>query len=378
MRTSDAIPRGRPVMMRTRAAALVAGCVVLLGNAGTALAATPDATVGLGGYHTKLKGGDALPVAEFVSGEAAGKAAPTNQWYSSVMFQRWSQVIHAHPMTYLATEEGFELGLPAKRFANVGGSLEVSYAHAPAIVVAPLGFKPNDARLSKFSDWLAQVSMAAGAGESLTATVLHGSPFSYYESSTGDVRFRFAAKPDIFSDPTDAAHDKRVVAVTIAGQSYAIFAPTGATWQWTQPTELVLQLPAGARYFSVAGLPDARAATLGDFLAVAYAFPTDTRVEWSFDEAASKVRSVFRVQTVAKEGQNLTTFMGLYPHHWSSVVSDHPSQYGYDSVRGRIRLVPGNSFTLERAVSRFRPHVARAGRSGQQGECRQPAGRGSG
>ena len=356
MRMSHAIPRGRSVMMFTRAAALIAGGLVLLGNAGITLAATPDATIGLGGYYTKLKSGDpALPVAEFVSGEAAGKAAPTNQWYSSVMFQRWSQVIHAHPMTYRATEEGFEVGLPTKRFANVGGSLEVSYPHVPAIVVSPVGFKPKDARLSKFSDWLAQVSMAAGQGESLTATVLHGSPFSYYESSTGDVRFRFAAKPEIFSDPADAAHDKRVVAVTIAGQSYAIFAPTGATWQWAQPTELVLQLPADARYFSVAGLPDARETTLRDFLAVAYAFPTDTRVEWSYDEAAGKVRSVFRVQTAAKEGQNLTTFMGLYPHHWSSVVSDHPSQYGYDSVRGRIRLVPGNSFTLERMHHGFVP-----------------------
>ncbi len=356
MRMSHAIPRGLSVMMFTRAAALIAGGLGLLGNAGITLAATPDATIGLGGYYTKLKSGDpALPVAEFVSGEAAGKAAPTNQWYSSVMFQRWSQVIHAHPMTYRATEEGFEVGLPTKRFANVGGSLEVSYPHVPAIVVSPVGFKPKDARLSKFSDWLAQVSMAAGPGESLTATVLHGSPFSYYESSTGDVRFRFAAKPEIFSDPADAAHDKRVVAVTIAGQSYAIFAPTGATWQWAQPTELVLQLPADARFFSIAGLPDARDTTLRDFLAVAYAFPTDTRVEWSYDEAASKVRSVFRVQTAAKEGQNLTTFMGLYPHHWSSVVSDHPSQYGYDTVRGRIRLVPGNSFALERMHHGFVP-----------------------
>lgn len=356
MRMSDAMPLTRSIRTLGGAARVAAGCMLLLGSASLAMAATPDATLGQGGYYTKLKGGDGvLPVAEFVSGDAVGKAAPTNQWYSSVMFQRWSQPLHAHPMTYRATEEGFELGLPTKRFANVGGSLEVSYAHAPAIVVAPLGFKPQDARLSKFSDWLAQVSMAAGAGESLTATVLHGSPFSYYECSTGDVRFRLAARPDILADPTDVARDKRVAAVTVAGQSYAIFAPTGATWQWTQPTELVLHLPANARYFSIAGLADAREATLRDFLAVAYAFPTDTRVEWSYDEATSKVRSVFRVQTVAREGQNLTTFMGLYPHHWSSVVSEHPSQYGYDSVRGRIRMVPGNSFTLERTYTGFVP-----------------------
>jgi endoglucanase Acf2 len=356
MHMSHAISRGRRLMMFARSVAFIAGGLTLLGSAGVSWAADPDARIGLGGYHTKLKGGDGpLPVAEFVSGEAVGKAAPTNQWYSSVMFQRWSQVIHAHPMTYLATEAGFEVGLPSKRFANEGGSLELSYPHVPAIVVSPVDFKPQDARLSKFSDWLAQVSMAASQDKALTATVLHGSPFSYYESSTGDVRFTFPAKPEVFSNPTDAARDKRVVGVTVSGKPYAIFAPTGATWQWTQPTELVLQLPADARYFSIAGLPDASDATLSDFHKVAYAFPTDTRVEWSYDEAASKVRSVFKVQTVAKEGENLTTFMGLYPHHWSGVVSDHPSKYGYDSVRGRIRLVPGNSFTLERAYKGFVP-----------------------
>ena len=355
MRTSDATPRDRQIRTFGRTARAAALCMGLLAGAGTALAA-PDVTLGLGGYQTTLKGSaGVLPVAEYVSGEAVGKAAPTNQWYSSVMFQRWSQPIHAHPMTYRATEEGFELGLPTKRFANVGGSLELSYPHVPAIVVAPKGFKPADARLSKFSDWLAQVSMAASPGESLTATVLHGSPFSYYEISTGDVRFRLAARDAVLSDPTQPGGDPRVAAVTIAGRSYAIFAPTGATWEWTQPTELVLRLPADARYFSVAGLPDASESTLRDFLAVAYAFPTDTRVEWSYDEATGKVRSVYRVQTVAREGQNLATFMGLYPHHWSSVVSDHPSQYGYDSVRGRIRLVPGNSFTLERNHHGFVP-----------------------
>ena len=321
-----------------------------------ATAATPDVKLGLGGYYYTLKGGDGpLPVAEFVTGEAAGKAAPTNQWYSSVMFQRWSQPLHAHPMTYRATEQGFELGLPSKRHADVGGSLELSYPHVPAIVVVAGRIHAQGCAAVQVLRLARPGQHGGGPGEALTATVLHGSPFSYYELSKGDVRFRLAALDNVIADPTQAGQDPRVAAVTIAGQSYAIFAPTGSSWEWKQPTELVLRLPENARYFSVAGLPDASESTLRDFHAVAYAFPTDTRVEWSYDEAASKVRSVYRVQTAAKEGENLATLMGLYPHHWSAVVSDHPSKYGYDSVRGRIRLVPGNSFTLERTYNGFVP-----------------------
>ena len=158
---------------------LAAGCAALLAFAGSALAATPDTTLGRGAYHSRLDSSEGvLPVARFVAGDAAGRAAPTNQWHSSVMFQRWSQPLHAHPMTYRASERGFELGLPVKRFSTVGGSQELSYPHVPAIVVTPTAFMPRDARLSRFSDWLVQISMAARGGETLGATILQGSPFS--------------------------------------------------------------------------------------------------------------------------------------------------------------------------------------------------------
>jgi len=344
------MPLGRPERSRALVTGLAATALMTLGVAGVVdTVAAQTATSGLGTYRTEFKRGDPTPpVAEYITGAAIGKAAPTNQWYSSVMFKRWSQPIHALPMTYLATEEGFELGLPVKRVGTVNGIREVKYAHTPALVVSPVAFKPQDARLAKFSDWLAQISMASSDGATLTATVLHGNPFSYYEVSSGDVRFRLAAKPDAAVVPVDGTGDGRVAVLTIAGRSYAVFAPSGAKWEWAQPTELVLRLPAAARYFSVAGLPDANEATVREFAEVAYAFPTDTRVEWVYDERGSKVRSTFRVETVAKEGTNLTTVMGLYPHHWSGMASPPASKHGYDSVRGRIRLITGNSFTVER------------------------------
>jgi len=334
---------------RTRVLAMAAVAVAMAGADGfVAAAAAQTVTTGLGSYRTAVKRGDPVPpAAEFRSGEAAGRAAPTNQWYSSVMFQRWSQPIHALPMTYRASEGGFELGLPVKRVATVDGVREVKYAHVPALTVSPTGFKPEDARLAGFSDWLAQIRMAASDGASLSATVLHGSPFSYYECSSGDVRFRLSAKPDAAAVPAGDGPNGRVAVLTVAGRPYAIFAPSGATWEWTQPTELVLRLPPTARYFSVAGLPDAGRATVEEFAEVAYAFPTDTRVEWTYDERGSKVRSTFRVETVAREGTNRATLMGLYPHHWSGLASPPASKHGYDSVRGRIRLIAGNSFTVE-------------------------------
>ena len=216
--------------------------------------------------------------------------------------------------------------------------------------------------------------MAAGAGESLTATVLHGSPFSYYECSTGDVRFRLAAPSLRYSsDPTRPARDQRSRHVTIAGQSYAIFAPTGATWEWTQPTELVLRLPAGARYFSVAGLPDARETTLSDFLAVAYAFPTDTRVEWSYDEAASKVRSVYRVQDGGQGRTEPDDIDGPLP---PPLVECRVGPPFAARVRHGARPHPagaGQQLHARAHLPWLRPHVGRPAGRGQQGQRGQPA-----
>ncbi len=155
MRELDSIPAAPRLVRRPAVATVAAACLALLLTAGPAAAATaPDGAVavGLGTYYTKPRGGifglgaDAMPpAAEYRSGDALGKAAPTSQWYSSVMFQRWSQPIHAHPMTYRATEEGFELGLPTKQVAveDKGRKVEVRYPHVPAVVVAPLAFKPG-------------------------------------------------------------------------------------------------------------------------------------------------------------------------------------------------------------------------------------------
>ena len=324
--------------------------IVCCCHAGVAPAAGPDGAValGLGSHYPPSRAGEHPAKPAFMGGELAGKAPPTNQWYSSIVFERPSHPIHAHPMTYRATDEGFEIGMPSKLLQVVDAiQRAIRYPHVAAITVIPLAFKPGVARLTRASDWLARISMAGGTGEALDATVLHGSPFSYFECSTGDVLMRLASKPASTAGAGAASADPRISAFTVAGKAYAVFAPAGATWEWRAPTELVLHLPAKARYFSVAGLPDQNEATLRDFLAVAYAFPTSTRVDWAYDDKTSTARSSFTVQTEAKEGTNLTTFMGLYPHHWNSVKPEHVSHYQYESIRGPIRIISGNSFSVE-------------------------------
>lgn len=342
-----------------------AACIALIFSAaltGGARAANGRVQLGLGAYDTKPRSGlfsgadPTPPPAPYRTGKAQERAAPTNQWYSSVMFARPSFPIYAQPMTYRATDTGFELGLPDRIVDSPDpGRREVRYPHVAAVVVSPAGFKPGGPKLSGFSDWLARITWS-GDGGTFSATVLHGDPFSYYDCSSGDVDFKLNGAAAVLADPRDHSHDPRVAAFTIAGHSYAIFAPTGATWDWSHPNDIVLHLPAGRRYFSVAGLPNDKDRTIAAFLAVAYAFPTKTRAQYHYDQKTSTVSTTFRVTTTAMEGTNLTGFMGLYPHQWASVTPRPAALYTYDSVRGPIRLIAANSFVLEHTYHAFVPY----------------------
>ena len=51
--------------------------------------------------------------------EMAKRALPTNTWYSSLTYMKWSDVLHAHPLTFKATEAGLEMGVPSKEIAAI-------------------------------------------------------------------------------------------------------------------------------------------------------------------------------------------------------------------------------------------------------------------
>lgn len=329
---------------------------------GRAPAAAPLVALGAGHYATAPRPGtdDALtlpPDPRYRAGAELKLAAPAGQWYSSVLYQRWSRPLYALPLSFRAAPEGIEIGWPHGELVvgQPGGRRAMHWLHAAELTVAPLGFRPEDARLEQHGDWLARVRLGARSGPALHATVLHGSPYAYFDCDAGDValRIRGAASPlaPLPGDPREAP----VASFTTAGHAYALFAPTGARLEWSAPTQLVLHLPSRARYFSVAALPDATAATLAEFRRLAYAFPTDTRATWAYDETRGIVRTSFRVTTVARQGANRDTLLGLYPHHWAALETPLSERHRYATVRGPIRLIAGQAFATELRYHGFVP-----------------------
>jgi len=317
-------------------------------------AASTPVKAGEGTYFLAPKGRDkGLPAAPYRTEAMLKRAAPTSQWYSTLIFSDKPAPIFVQPLTVRTTGEGFEMALPSKEVTPTERrDTEIAYLHRDPLVIAPLAFKPGPAKLAGTGDWSIDISMASAADE-MRITVAHGNPYAYIRLSRGDLAVRLPAPGERFAADADA----RVLALRVKGKAYALFAPTGASWESVSATEWIARLPADKRYVSAAVLPDDKPETLALLTRHAYAFVEDTRVAWRYDVAASQVETTFSASTRVMEGPDNGPLYGLYPHHWFENVSV-TGKLGpaYDTVRGKIHLLAAPQFKTVYPYDGFVPY----------------------
>lgn len=310
-------------------------------------------SVGQGAWRQAVSSGDnSVPEANFRTAAMKERAAPTNQWYSSVMFTRWSEVLHAVPLSAKASPRGLEVGFPQKSIVPTERKdVEVVYAHTPDVTLRPLAFEPQAALLAGHSDWAVDIAFEA-QDRSLLTTLAHGSPFVYARLSHGDLALDLAA--GLTAQPWSA--DARVLLISGSGKLFAAFAPTGGRWH-SVAGSWHLQLPPDRRYVSLAVLPDRQEATLAQFLANAYSHIVDTRADYRIDSASSEVITRFSTKTKTWEGPEGSGILGLYPHHYhgNPTLTDHGIGR-LASIRGPIALKAAASFETRHRYTGFVPY----------------------
>jgi endoglucanase Acf2 len=328
------------------------GLVLGLLSAGP-LHAQPDLLkLGAGAVSLKPRGDDkAVPRAPYRTEAMQKRAAPTNQWYSSLIFNDKPENIYAQPLSVRPMPAGLEVALPKKAVVPTERKdVEIHYAHGNALTLSPVAFAPGRALLAGASDWAIDITMSQGA-DRFDATVAHGSPYAWLRVGRGDLRVRLPAAGERV-----AAADPRMLVLRVAGTAYALFGPTGVQWEQASATEWLARLPAGKGYVAVSALPDDSAATQALLLKHAYAAVTDTRVDWKVDRATGLVTTTFTATTQPLEGGETTPLLGLYPHHWYRNASvEGKLGPAYDTVRGKLRLLPASSFITTARYTGFVP-----------------------
>jgi endoglucanase Acf2/uncharacterized protein YjdB len=314
--------------------------------------------VGSGSYTTAFPGTDAAGRNTYpsgtpqLSGTAATKPVPTNDWWSNMVKVDHGGQAFNYPLSFRSKSEGLVVN-----YTIPGGASTTEYREpmsaVDAITVGVSGMAATRSTVSNHTDWTVTMNWNAG-GRDFNATVGLGMPFVYFTKGSADIA-RIAVGFNVSG--ATVSGNKVIIQNNFNSANYVVFGPAGSTW--TNNSGVFTSTLNGKNYWSMVMLPqgvdvNTAMATLEPY---AYTFPGNTAVAWTYNAATGAVRSTFTVTPDTKEGTNNVVPMGLLPHHWSRLASTsaQPNSYTYHTVRGQMKILLANSFTTENTFSGILP-----------------------
>ncbi len=301
-------------------------------------------SVGSGSYTKTFPGTDeagrnGFPgTAPLVSGVAATKPIPTNDWWSSLLkndvfggSNAFAENLFSYPIAMQTTNTGLVVSyIPFGVFDD-----------QDPIIVGVSGLNASKSTASDFSDWTVTMNWE----DKFQATSGIGMPFVYFNKNQSEV-----AAITVNLGTVTVSGEMITITDARNGADFAIYAPVGSTW--SQSGNTYTSSLNGKNYWSLAMLPQTQsdvAKIAEEYKRYAYVFPTNTMVAWEFDQARSVMRTEFIVETDVKEGTQTNVLMGILPHQWDHLADDSavPQEYVYNSVRGDIKTLNGNKFIVE-------------------------------
>jgi endoglucanase Acf2 len=304
--------------------------------------------VGSASYTTSFPGTDAAGRNGFpsglpqLSGNALNNPVPTNDWWSKLVKENHADNLFNYPMTFKTTDTG--LIVTYIPWGVIGDNT--------AIKVGLTGLNTSKTTVFDYSDWTVTMNWS-DSDNSLNATSGIGMPFIYYEKDNDDI-----VEITINSGTVTISNEIILIENASSGADFVVYAPLGSTW--TQDGNVLTSTLDGKDYWSMAMLPQDTSNinnVAEEYKKYAYVFPTNTTTTWSYNESNSKVTTTFNVTTDIKEGVNSNVLMGLLPHQWSNLASSSasPQEHSYQTVRGQLKTLDGNSFIVENTFKGILP-----------------------
>ena len=312
-------------------------------------------TVGSGSYTNSFPGVDQAGRNSFpsgapqVSGNAVGKPIPTNDWWSNLIKENHASNLYNYPMALQTINQGLNVNYIVP-VSTPNGSSQPIDGTLP-VVVGVSGLNTTRATVSDFTDWTVTMDWDDNTHH-FNATTGIAMPFLYFTKQSSDV-----AEVTVNNGSVSVTNEMMVITNSNNGSNYAIYAPIGSTW--TQNGNTYTSSLNGKNYWSLAYIPTAGSITniANEYKKYAYVFPANTEANWSYNESTSKLSTTFTVTTDVKEGTETNVLMGLLPHQWGYLApsSAQPTGYTFSTIRGDVKTLDGNTFTVENTFKGILP-----------------------
>lgn len=310
--------------------------------------------VGSGSYTNTFPGTDEAGRNGFpsgtpqLSGNAVGKPVPTNDWWSKLIKENHADNLFNYPMTLKTVNEGLVV-----TYIPWGVIDDIE-----PIIVGTTGMSASKATVSDYSDWTVTMNWNDGSHDFQAVSSI-GMPFLYFEKESDDI-----AQVTISQGTTVISNEMLLVTDARNGADFVVYAPEGSTWT-KNGTTYTSDLN-GKDYWSMVMLPLTNTSvetTANEYKKYAYVFPTNTTTTWAYNETSGVMKTDFEVSTETKEGTETKVLMGLLPHQWGNLTNDsaQPDKDSYATVRGELKTLHGNTFSIEntfRGILPTMPYLA--------------------
>lgn len=274
---------------------------------------------------------------------------PSTDWWTSLVTQQWSGQLWAYPSMVKAVPTGIAINFP-KTWKLSGNKSTMSLESASHLLVRGKNFVPQGALADSWSDWLVSFKMPQSSDVWLKATIGHGLPCTWIESSGVDLRVD-VEKPTFFSAtganvalPSAGAS----LGIETGGDCYGLFAPAGTRFSM-DGASLAIEFTGEQKWISVAVLPARK--DLSTYAPYAPVVPRSTKVTWDYSPEKGEVATHWALQTEnLAGGTERDVVQGWIPHHYDTnrgtKVGFKFNDLTYATPRGLMKCATGHDFSI--------------------------------
>ncbi len=289
----------------------------------------------------------------------------SNDWWQSAMIKKFGNTMNTLPfktgyskkgLSILTTTEGW---LPPQSETSVNMSIVTE--NTPDLYILPENLDTATAydRVHDYSDYTVDLQLCDGNGVVMTSTHVKGSPYIYcdlnreavYLSAQNLTAYFDDSGKEILAAGETITTDHIGVHVTdnnnkegtkTADSYYCINFPEGTKIK-NNGGKLKITFAGADKYMSVGTMLNKE--ELKKFYEHGYAFVTEAKVTYAYNDAMSEIVSNYEVKTETKRsGFSDTTMQLMLPHQWKNSEQNSETASVYTSVRGDLHGIWKNSF----------------------------------